>query len=52
MDSCGAVIARGFCENCGWPIINAVIGSVESDGIKSIKAKSLDDYIKDKNICK
>ena len=39
----GATIERGFCENCGSPIISAAIGPAEWEGIKFIKAGSLDD---------
>ena len=29
----GATIERGFCENCGSPIISAAIGPAEWEGI-------------------
>ena len=38
-----ASVERGFCENCGSPIISAVVGPAEWEGIKFIKAGSLDD---------
>tara|TARA_B100001059_G_C17812711_1_gene573257 strand:+ start:503 stop:946 length:444 start_codon:yes stop_codon:yes gene_type:complete len=39
----GATIERGFCEKCGSPIISAAIGPKDWEGIKFIKAGSLDD---------
>tara|TARA_Y100001970_G_scaffold288855_1_gene417371 strand:+ start:48814 stop:49224 length:411 start_codon:yes stop_codon:yes gene_type:complete len=36
----GAEVKRGFCENCGSPLLSEVTGL---DGIKLIKAGSLDD---------
>jgi hypothetical protein len=39
----GASVERGFCENCGSPVISAVVGPAEWKGIKFIKAGSLDD---------
>ncbi len=39
----GATIERGFCDNCGSPIVSAAIGPADWEGIKFIKAGSLDD---------
>ena len=39
----GATVNRGFCENCGSPVISAVIGVEGWEAIKLIKAGSLDD---------
>jgi len=36
----GAEVSRGFCENCGSPLISKIKGM---DGIKLIKAGSLND---------
>lgn len=39
----GATVNRGFCENCGSPVISAVVGVEGWEAIKLIKAGSLDD---------
>ncbi len=39
----GATVNRGFCENCGSPVMSAVVGLEGYEGIKLIKAGSLDD---------
>ena len=39
----GATVNRGFCENCGSPVMSLVVGLEGWEGIKLIKAGSLDD---------
>ena len=39
----GATVNRGFCENCGSPVMSVVVGLEGWEGIKLIKAGSLDD---------
>jgi hypothetical protein len=39
----GATVNRGFCENCGSPVMSVVVGLEGWEDIKLIKAGSLDD---------
>ena len=39
----GATVERGFCGNCGSPVMSAVVGLEGWEEMKLIKAGSLDD---------